>query len=60
MYGENDGSLLLAVSLSMFTFALYFFGLKLSFWYFPLGFLSMIAGIFYWVKVKKGSQDDSF
>jgi hypothetical protein len=50
---EDDGSFLLACFLSMFTFVSYFFGWKISLWYFLLGLVFMIAAIYYWIKVKK-------
>ena len=55
--GESDGSFLLACFLSMFTFVSYFFGWKISLWYFLLGFVFMIGAIYYWVKIKKGSEE---
>lgn len=54
---KKESDFFLAVASSVFALCFIFLGTKLSKWYHLIGFMCLIVGIRYWVKVKKDNLE---
>lgn len=52
-YFEDKDCFFMAIASSMFTFAFMFLGIRMSWWYFLLGFLFLASSLMFWNKVKQ-------
>ena len=55
---EKESDFFVAIMSSIFTFCFMFLGVRLSSWYYLAGFVCLIVGIVFWVKVKNADSDE--